>query len=210
MKREVGWQFPGHLTTDWWPVFYFFKQRLVVRDLFSFHYNYSEVTFFSLSTCMCVCSKQDFPWARFFQSICLHCDCISRCPMSFPNTDIPVQCWLHQYSAFSLVSPVQPAHEPSVAITEEEERKCQPVQTQNTEKVNIVEHAAMIHRDFKSLIFHLLTKIVMRTENGTTLIHLCDKHHNEGGSVQASNIHFTDLWSLFCNGTQTPTARLDT
>ena len=96
-----------------------------------------------------------------------------------------------------------------MAITEEEERKCQPVQTQNIEKVNIVEHAAMIHRDFKSLIFHLMTKIVMRTENGTTLIHLCDKHHNESGSVQASNIRVTDLWSLFCNRTQTPTAHLE-
>lgn len=119
------------------------------------------------------------------------------------NTDMPMQCWLHQCSAFPLVSPVQPAHEFSVAITGEEERKCQPVQTQNIEKVNKVEHAAMIHRDFKSLIFHLMTKIVMRTENGTTLIHLCDKHHNESGSVQAPNIHATDLWSLFCNRTQT-------
>lgn len=104
---------------------------------------------------------------------------------------------------------MQPAHKFSVVVTEEEERKCQPVQTQNIEKVNIVEHAPMIHTDFKSLIFHLMTKIVMRTENGTTLIHLCDKHHKESGSVQASNIRVTDLWSLFCNRTQTPTVHLE-
>lgn len=122
-----------------------------------------------------------------------------------------MQCWLHQYSAFSLVSPVHPAHKFSVASfsAEEEKRKCQPVQTQNIEKVNIIEQAAMIHRDFNSLIFHLMTKIVMRTENGTTLIHLCDKHYNENGSVQASNTRVTDLWSLFCNRTQTPTAHLE-
>lgn len=67
----------------------------------------------------------------------------------------------------------------------------------------------MIHRDFKSLIFHLMTKIVMRTENGTTLIHLCDKHHNESGSVKAPNICITDLWSMFCNRTETPAGYLE-
>lgn len=202
----ISWPFNNRLVT----CFLFFQTKAGSQGLVFFSLQLFR-SYFLFTEHVYVCMQQaGLPMGPFFQSICLHCDYISRCPMSFPNTDIPVQCWLHQYSAFSLVSPVQPAHEPSVAITEEEERKCQPVQTQNTEKVNIVEHAAMIHRDFKSLIFHLLTKIVMRTENGTTLIHLCDKHHNEGGSVQASNIHFTDLWSLFCNGTQTPTAHLGT
>lgn len=114
-------------------------------------------------------------------------------------------------SVFSIFigKPSAAAHKFCGAIAEEEERKCQPVQTQNIEKVNIIEQAAMIHRDFRSLIFHLMTKIVMRTENGTTLIHFCDEHYNENGSVQASNIRVTDLWFLFCNRTQTPTAHLE-
>lgn len=37
-------------------------------------------------------------------------------------------------------------------------------------------------------MFHLRTKIVMRTENGIILIHLCDKYCNEKGSIHATDI----------------------
>lgn len=78
----------------------------------------------------------------------------------------------------------------------EEGWKCQPVKTQNIEKVNIVQHAAVIHSAIRSPIFHLMTKIIMRTENGTTLIHLYDKRNNQNGCIHAPSILFLLFLSL--------------
>jgi hypothetical protein len=75
---------------------------------------------------------------------------------------------------------------------EEEDWKCQPVRNQNIEKVNVLQFSAIIHKDIKPPIFHLRTKIVMRAENGTTLIHLHDKYCNEKGNTETTNI-----WLLF-------------
>ena len=68
------------------------------------------------------------------------------------------------------------------------EWKCQPVRNQNIKKVNIVQFSAIIHKNTKHPKFHPRTKIVMRTENGTVLMHLCDKYCNEKGSIQATNM----------------------
>lgn len=77
----------------------------------------------------------------------------------------------------------------SLELSEQEEVwKCQPVRKQNIKKVSIIQFSAIIHKDIKHSIFHLRSKTVMRTENGTTLIHLRDKCCNEKESIQATNI----------------------
>lgn len=55
----------------------------------------------------------------------------------------------------------------------------EPVKTQNIEKVSAAQHTALIRTAIRSPIFHLAVKIIMRIENGTALIHLCDKRDNQ-------------------------------